>query len=119
MNRARAAFIMTHHPDKAVVVQMGATAPRPLMIGLALTVVAMAIVIALAAVSTFQRDERQRMVEHTLNVQQAIMRTLSLMQDAETGQRGFMVDPRLERAPALAPPYNIRAQPLIGDGGFF
>ena len=61
---------MNQHPDKAVVTQMGATAPRPLMIGLALTVVAMAIVIAFAAASTFQRDERQRMVEHTLNVQQ-------------------------------------------------
>ena len=29
------------------------------------------------------------------------------------------IDPGLERAPALAPPYNIRTQPLIGDGGFF
>ena len=82
---------MNQTSDKAVATQTGATAPRPLMIGLTLTVVAMAIVIALAAVSTFQRDERQRMVEHTLNVQQAIMQTLSLMQDAETGQRGFML----------------------------
>ena len=29
------------------------------------------------------------------------------------------IDPGLERAPALASPYNIRTQPLIGDGGFF
>lgn len=82
---------MNQPSEKAVAALTGATAPRPLMIGVGLTVVAMTIVIALAAVSAFQRDERQRMVEHTLNVQQAVMRTLSLMQDAETGQRGFML----------------------------
>ena len=29
------------------------------------------------------------------------------------------IDPGLYRAPTLAPPYNIRTQPLIGDGCFF
>ncbi len=82
---------MNETPDKADDAQTAAVAPRSMIVGLALTVVAMAVVIALAAVSTFQRDERQRMVEHTLNVQQAITRTLSLMQDAETGQRGFLL----------------------------
>lgn len=82
---------MNHASDRADDAQRTAVAPRSMIVGLALTVVAMAVVIALAAVSTFQRDERQRMVEHTLNVQQAITRTLSLMQDAETGQRGFLL----------------------------
>jgi len=63
---------MNETPDKADDAQTAAVAPRSMIVGLALTVVAMAVVIALAAVSTFQRDERQRMVEHTLNVQQAI-----------------------------------------------
>ena len=66
-------------------------APRLLVVALGALATAMALVIALAAVSAFQRDERQRMVEHTLNVQQAITRTLSLVQDAETGQRGFLL----------------------------
>lgn len=66
-------------------------APRAMLFGLCLMVVAMAAVIGLAAVSAFQRDERQRMVEHTLNVQKAITQSLSLMQDAETGQRGYML----------------------------
>lgn len=65
--------------------------PRGMLFGLGLMVVAMAVVIGLAAVSAFQRDERQRMVEHTLNVQKAITDSLSLMQDAETGQRGYML----------------------------
>ena len=65
--------------------------PRLLMVALGALAMAMALVIALAAVSAFQRDERQRLVEHTLNVQQAITRTLSLAQDAETGQRGFLL----------------------------
>jgi signal transduction histidine kinase/CheY-like chemotaxis protein len=65
--------------------------PRFLMAALGALATAMTLVIALAALSAFQRDERQRMVEHTLNVQQAITRTLSLVQDAETGQRGFLL----------------------------
>lgn len=76
--------------------------PRFLLVALALLAAAMALVIGLAAVSAFQRDERQRMVEHTLNVQQAITQTLSLLQDAETGQRGFL----LTAEPEYLEPYQ-------------
>jgi signal transduction histidine kinase len=65
--------------------------PRALLLGVGLMVGAMAVVIGLAGVSAFQREERQQWVEHTLNVQQAITRSLSLLQDAETGQRGYLL----------------------------
>ena len=96
-------------------------APRLLMAALGGLATAMALVIALAAVSAFQRDERQRMVEHTLNVQQAITRTLSLVQDAETGQRGYLLtndsaylEPYQNAIAAMAPQLEV-LDDLVAD----
>jgi signal transduction histidine kinase/CheY-like chemotaxis protein len=93
------------------------SAPRLLMVALGALATAMALVIALAAISAFQRDERQRMVEHTLTVQKAITSTLSMMQDAETGQRGYLLtgdpeylEPYQNAVAAIAPQLE-----MLGD----
>lgn len=95
--------------------------PRFLMAALGMLAMAMALVIALAAVSAFQRDERQRWVEHTLNVRQAITETLSMMQDAETGQRGYLLtadrdylQPYENAVTAIAPQLE-RLEALVSD----
>ncbi|MEQ1785332.1 MAG: CHASE3 domain-containing protein, partial [Hyphomonadaceae bacterium] len=95
--------------------------PRAMLLGLGMMVGAMAVVLGLAAVSAFQRDERQRMVEHTLGVQQAITRSLSLLQDAETGQRGYLLtndinylEPYLNAAGKLTPQLDELAV-LVAD----
>jgi signal transduction histidine kinase/ActR/RegA family two-component response regulator len=99
----------------------GRGTPRVLLFGLGLMAGAMALVIGLAAVSAFQRDESQRQVEHTLNVRQAITRTLSLLQDAETGQRGYLLtedraylEPYTAAAREIGPQLNGLRQ-LVGD----
>ncbi len=85
--------------------------PRALLFGLGLMAGTMALIIGLAAVSAFQRDESQRQVEHTLNVRQTITRTLSLLQDAETGQRGYLLtEDRAYLAPYAAATRDIGPQ---------
>ena len=86
-------------------------APRAMMLGLGMMVAAMAVVLGLAAVSAFQREERQQWVEHTLGVQQAITQSLSMLQDAETGQRGYLLTNDLNYLePYLDATSNLTAQ---------
>jgi CHASE3 domain sensor protein len=95
--------------------------PRAMLLGLTLLVVAMAAVIGLAGFSAFQREERKHWVEHTMGVQQAITQSLSMLQDAETGQRGFLLTddtaylaPYLDAAEKFAPQLESLAA-LVAD----
>lgn len=83
--------IMKKFMDAVRLAELRGAPPRLLLIGVGIMAAALAMVVWLAAASSFQRGDSQRRVEHTLNVRQAITRTLSLLQDAETGQRGFLL----------------------------
>jgi signal transduction histidine kinase/CheY-like chemotaxis protein len=59
----------------------------PIAMGLALLLA----IVSAAAFLAYKQVEDQRWVRHTADVQRRIAHVLSLLQDAETGQRGFLI----------------------------